>query len=138
MTRPTLVICAAFATAVVVGQERLPAPVFTAAQAATGKAAFGKACAGCHMADLSGANEVPPLAGATFATTWGGRTTKELFDYVSGAMPPGGPAQSEETYEAILAYILQSNGAAAGPEALTKSTEVPIRVYLARAGVARE
>ena len=126
MTRHILATGVVFATALAVSAVPATTPIFTAAQAAAGKAAFGKACARCHMADLSGANEVPPLAGATFVSTWGGRTTKELFDYVSGAMPPGGPAESKETYEALLAYILQSNGAVAGPAALRASTEVLI------------
>ena len=100
-------------------------PTVTTRQATFGKAEFARACARCHMSDLSGANEVPPLAGQTFMTTWGERTTKELFDYISGAMPPGGPAQTAETYEAIIAYILQSNGAVEGTD-VTRSTEAPI------------
>ena len=126
MTRHILATGVVLATAFVASAGQTAPPVFTAGQAAAGKAAFAKACASCHMADLSGANEVPPLAGGTFVSTWGRRTTKELFDYVSGAMPPGGPAQTKETYEALLAYILQSNGAPAGTATLTESTEVLI------------
>jgi mono/diheme cytochrome c family protein len=122
-------ICATgvvLATAFAASAGQAAPAVFTAAQAAAGKAAFAKACASCHMTDLSGANEVPPLAGGTFVSTWGRRTTKELFDYVSGAMPPGGPAQTKETYEALLAYVLQSNGASPGTAPLTESTDVLI------------
>lgn len=103
------------------------AGVFTAQQASAGKAVFGKACAHCHMPDLSGNNEVPPLAGALFLGTWGGRTTKELFDYVSGAMPPGGPAQTSEAYESIVAYILHANGVPGGSEGSTARAAAPLK-----------
>lgn len=102
------------------------APVFTAQQATAGKAAFGKTCAMCHMPDLSGNNEVPQLAGMNFMSTWRARTTKDLLDYMTAAMPPGGPAQTAETYAAIAAFVLQSNGAVAGPQALTLSTTARI------------
>ena len=105
-------------TAAAARQER-SLPVFTAQQAPAGKTAFTKTCASCHMPDLSGNNEVPPLAGANFMSTWRTRTVKELFDYMSGAMPPGGPSQNVETYEQIVAFILQSNGGSAGSEPLT-------------------
>jgi mono/diheme cytochrome c family protein len=88
---------------------------------------FSKACASCHMPDLSGNNEVPALAGASFMDTWGDRSTKTLYDYMSGAMPPGRPALSAEAYESILAYVLHSNGAVAGPDPLDASLDVPIK-----------
>ena len=100
--------------------------IFTTQQAAAGKAAFTRTCAACHMPDLSGNNEVPALAGAAFLSTWRTRTTKDLFDYMSGAMPPGGPSQSVETYTSIVAYVLQANGAVAGQQPLSASTTVPI------------
>ena len=78
------------------------------------------------MPDLSGNNEIPPLAGTAFMETWGARSTKDLFDYMSAAMPYGGPSLSAETYTSIAAYILQSNGAVAGTEALSPSTVAPI------------
>jgi mono/diheme cytochrome c family protein len=101
--------------------------VFTAKQATAGKAVFSKACASCHMPDLSGNNEVPALVGASFMDTWGDRSTKKLYEYMSGAMPPGGPALSAEAYESILAYVLRSNGAGAGPDPLNASLDVPIK-----------
>jgi mono/diheme cytochrome c family protein len=103
------------------------APVFTTQQATAGKAAFGKTCAMCHMPDLSGNNEVPQLAGMNFRSTWRARTTKDLLEYMTAAMPPGGPPQTADTYASIAAYILQSNGAVAGPDALGASTAVTIR-----------
>jgi alcohol dehydrogenase (cytochrome c) len=108
------------------GQETVAEAAFTMQQVTAGKAAFTKACASCHMPDLSGNNEVPALAGASFTSTWGARTTKELFDYMAGAMPPGGPALSVESYESIVAYVLHANGASSGSSPLKASASVPI------------
>jgi enamine deaminase RidA (YjgF/YER057c/UK114 family) len=108
-------------------QRQAPvASVFTAEQATAGRAAYAKHCASCHMPDLSGNTEVPPLAGAAFIDTWGARTTKQLFDYSAEAMPYGAPSLSEESYTAITAYILQVNGGVAGTNALSSSTVAPI------------
>ena len=105
---------------------RSPVSVFTAKQATSGKAVYVKECASCHMPDLSGENEMPALAGAPFKAMWGTRTTKELFDYMSEAMPYGRPSLSAEEYTSILAYILQSNGAVAGERELSASTVAEI------------
>jgi mono/diheme cytochrome c family protein len=112
-------------TTAVSGQEP-PDSVFTAAQATAGKTAYGTACARCHMPDLGGNPDAPPLAGAMFLGTWRSRTTKELFDFVAGTMPPGGSSMPPESYAAILAYVLQSNGAKPGASPLEPSTTVPL------------
>ena len=117
---------AVWVTAVALHAQSAPAAVFTQQQVDAGHAAYTLHCAECHMPDLSGNNEKPPLAGQTFMSTWGARTTKELLDYMSGAMPFGGPSLDAETYLALTAYVLQSNGASAGPVALTSSTAVRI------------
>ena len=80
------------AIALVAGQQPSGAPVYTAAQAAAGRAAYQANCASCHVADLGGRNEAPQLAGGDFMNTWRSRTTKDLFDYMSSTMPPGGPS----------------------------------------------
>jgi mono/diheme cytochrome c family protein len=102
------------------------APVFTIEQATAGKAAYAKSCSSCHLPDLSGNAEIPALAGKPFKEAWGARTTKELLDYMSAAMPYGGPSLPADTYLSILAYVLQSNGAAAGAQPLNASTTVRI------------
>ena len=105
-------------------------PAFTAEQASAGKAAYGRTCAKCHMPDLGGTADAPPLSGNRFLDTWRSRTTKQLFEFVTGAMPPGGPAVNgdirADTYAAILAYVLQSNGASPGAAPLEPSTELPL------------
>jgi mono/diheme cytochrome c family protein len=119
--------------AVVVGGAQIrAAPVFTNQQAAAGRTAYAKHCASCHMPDLSGNVEYPPLAGTPFMSTWGTRNTKEFYDYMSAAMPYGGPSLTEEEYTAITAYILQSNGAVAGEDALSSSTAVSIESVTTR------
>jgi len=129
-----LVVCSI--TVLVTGRERVSAvavadadsvaPVFTIEQATTGKAAYAKNCASCHLPDLSGSAEIPALAGKPFTDTWGARTTKELLDYMSAAMPYGGPSLEADTYLSILAYVLHSNGAAAGQQPLTASVAARI------------
>ena len=110
----------------VAGQQSSAAPVFTTEQAVAGKAEFLKTCAACHMPDLSGNNEVPQLAGVSFRTAWSDRTTKDLHDYMSANMPPGGSSLTAETYLSITAFVLESNGAVGGQEKLTASTAVAI------------
>jgi len=107
-----------------------PAAAFTAEQAAAGRAAYGRSCARCHMPDLSGNGDVPPLSGDIFRTSWQSRSTKDLVEYLSATMPPEGPRPATETYLAISAYILQANGAATGEEPLSNATAVPLGALL--------
>ena len=118
----------------VAGQQAPATPVFTAEQATAGRAVYAKQCASCHMPDLSGNVEYPPLAGTAFMNTWGTRSTKEFYDYMSAAMPYGAPSLSADEYAAIVAFILQSNGAVAGPVALSGSMTVTIRSVTAVEG----
>ena len=108
------------------GQAPTAAPVFTAAQAAAGQASYQANCASCHLPDLAGQNEAPPLAGANFMTTWRARTARDLIDYMQATMPPGRPSLAETDYVNIAAFILRSNGAAAGSELLRASSADPI------------
>jgi len=110
----------------IVAGQTAPDSVFTAEQATAGKAAYGRSCAGCHMPDLGGTPDAPPLAGSRFVDSWQTKTTKELFDFVSGAMPPGGSSMSPDTYAAILAYMFQSNGAPPGTTRFEPSTTLPL------------
>lgn len=110
----------------VAGQQASPPAVFTEQQASAGKSEYAKHCASCHMPDLSGNGEISALAGPTFIETWGPRSTKQFFDYISAAMPYGAPSLTIAAYTDITAFILQSNGAVAGENALTASTAVVI------------
>ncbi len=107
----------------VVAQVAVGGPVYTAAQAAAGKAAYLDRCAACHAEDLSGTGDPPPLVGSDFIASWKTRTTREMFQYLKG-MPPGGPPLSADQYLAVVSFILQQNGAKAGDQRLTEATSV--------------
>jgi PQQ-dependent dehydrogenase (methanol/ethanol family) len=101
---------------------------YTADQANSGRAAYQASCAGCHGGDLAGRNDAAPLAGANFIANWGDRTTADLIAFMQGAMPPGNPGGlGEQTYTNITAFILESNGARAGNQALAAAARVAIR-----------
>jgi mono/diheme cytochrome c family protein len=127
IARLVFIVLASAAGVAAAEAQIAPTPVFTEQQAETGRAAYAKNCASCHMPDLSGNNEIPPLAGETFMGTWSSRSTKDLRDYMSAAMPYGGPSLDAETYTLITAFVLSFNGAVAGTEKLTATTSVPIR-----------
>ena len=121
-----LIVAAAAGVILVEGQQR-PAGPFTEAQASAGRAAYQENCSGCHLPDLAGRNEAPPLAGGNFMNTWGGRTTRELLALIQTTMPPGSPgALGADVYAEIAAFILQSNGATPGNQPLTAATAVTI------------
>jgi alcohol dehydrogenase (cytochrome c) len=111
--------------ALVAGQQSTT-PVFSAQQAAAGRAVYEASCASCHVADLGGRNEAPQLAGGDFMNTWRDRTTQALLEFIQGAMPPDGPTLSPDQYQSIVAYILQQNGAAAGSQPFLPTTAVLI------------
>jgi hypothetical protein len=59
-------------------------------------------------------------------SAWRTRSTKELYDYIQGNMPPGGAALTDDQFMSVAAFILQSNGAQAGANAFTATTAVPV------------
>jgi mono/diheme cytochrome c family protein len=126
-----IVAAALFASTIVLGARESPA-VFTVEQSAAGKTAYARSCASCHMPDLSGSNDAPPLAGSVFTATWRTRTTKDLFEYLSSSMPPGGSSLSIDAFESITAYILEANGASAGETPFRATTAVSIASLLGR------
>jgi len=121
-----IIVCAAAAALVSIEAQQPPAGVYTAAQATTGRAAYQANCASCHVDNLSGRNEAPPLAGGSFMNTWRTRTTRDLFEYMQATMPPNAPSLGADQYLAITSFILQSNGMPAGAQPLTETTAVPI------------
>jgi alcohol dehydrogenase (cytochrome c) len=110
------------------GAQQGTAGPFTAQQADAGRAAYETNCSGCHAADLSGIGNALPLAGLPFTGSWGNRTVGDLVGFMEGAMPPTNPGGlGEQNYLNITAFILQSNGARAGNQALTGNSTVAIR-----------
>ena len=119
------------------GRSQTPAG-YTASQAAEGMAAYQGNCASCHLPDLAGRNEAPPLAGGNFMNAWGSRTTAELIQYIQASMPPSSRGGlSEETYANIVAFFLQANGAPAGDRPLAALDAGPYRLRGQRTNACR-
>ena len=117
--RGTLAGAAALALAPLAASAQLASAAYTAAEAEAGRALYDRACAACHMPNLSGSFEAPELAGPTFRGGWGERPVGELLELVSVTMPPGGGGSlAPEEYASIVAYVLRENGFAAGAVAL--------------------
>jgi alcohol dehydrogenase (cytochrome c) len=93
-----------------------PPPPFTAAQAEQGRALYGTYCAMCHAADLSGGSTGRPLKGRAFRGYWSASvSTGALFKYIREKMPPGqAGVLTNEQYAALVAFLMQENGMAAG------------------------
>ena len=116
------------ASGVVMLTAQAPQGSFTAAQAAAGRTAYATACANCHGPDLGGRNDAAQLAGGLFLGSWGARTTADLVGFLRGAMPPGNAGSlGDETYVNLAAFILESNGARDGNQALTLTATIGIR-----------
>src|SRR5215469_18325030 len=112
----------ALASASLATAQQLPG-AYTAAQAAAGRTAYQQYCASCHLPDLRGSNEAPPLSGVNFLNTWRSRTAADLFNRIRNTMPANNPGTlGEQEATNIVAFLLQSNGAAAGPQALTAAS----------------
>ncbi|MBN4053372.1 PQQ-binding-like beta-propeller repeat protein [Haliea sp. AH-315-K21] len=103
-------------------------PAFTEQQVAFGLQAYQVNCAnGCHQPDLSGGGAIPALRDIGFLGVWGNISTSELFETMKTSMPPtnvGG--LSDETYLAILSFILSANGAVAGENPLLADSGIII------------
>ncbi len=97
-----------------------PAPAalsFSIEQANRGKVAYSQLCASCHGASLEGSGMSPALSGATFQRKWAGQSGAALYaQFVR--MPPGAKPLPTATYGDLLAYVLQTNGAASSEQPL--------------------
>ena len=65
------------------------------------------------------------MAGPDFTKAWSAQTTADLFKYAQG-MPPGGTPLADGDNLAVVAYLLQQNGATAGATPLQPTTAVKI------------
>src|ERR1700691_1017407 len=87
----------------------------TAEQANAGRAIYQAPCTSCHLPDMKGTFEAPPLAGANFMNTWRNRPTSDLFARIRNTMPISNPGSlSDQDAVNLVAFILQANGAKAG------------------------
>ena len=100
---------------------------FTAEQASAGRAIYTTTCSSCHQPNMTGTFEAPSLAGPNFMNTWRNRPTSDLFTRIRTAMPISNPGSlSDEDAASLVAFILLSNGATPGTQALKPDTIVPI------------
>jgi mono/diheme cytochrome c family protein len=89
--------------------------IYTADQAARGKAQYSQTCANCHMDDLSGSGQALPLAGDAFTETWEGQTVDDLFELIHNTMPQDKPGTlSSDAVVDLISYLLQYNKFPAG------------------------
>jgi mono/diheme cytochrome c family protein len=118
------------ATGAASAQERPPR--FTDDQVALGKSIYQKNCQDCHGTTLdNGEFGGPPLKGSYFRQHWGSGDVSALFGYVSSVMPPDRPGQlSPETYVNLTAFLLSSNGYAAGTEELTADLDAQAKMSM--------
>lgn len=134
-------------------QQSSPAPVFTAAQAQAGRAAYDHTCGKCHTYKLLGRkgeegelppvsslsepyqkfigtpNRVPPLAGPIFIRRWGKKTAAELvarFQITASDPFFQFEGLDEDAVVNITAYALQISGARAGSLPLTRTTDAVV------------
>ena len=122
-----IAMMAAAAPLITAARQAGPARAFSSAQVNAGRAAYQQKCASCHLPDLRGGVEAPPLAGNTFLNAWRKRTTSDLFAVIRKTMPANNPGSlgNQETFN-LIAFILQSNGALAGADDLTADAAVTI------------
>ena len=102
--------------------------VYTDAQANRGAAVYDAACAGCHRADLGGANG-PSLKEQRFAREFAGKDLKTLFTKVATTMPRNAAGSlGDNVYLDVVAHMLKENGFPAGSQELTADALDGIRV----------
>jgi mono/diheme cytochrome c family protein len=93
--------------------------VYSEAQAAHGKDLYEQNCSACHLDDMSGSGEAPPLAGEGFTDSWDGHSVNEFDQTVLNTMPLDNPGSLDPGDAlAIVTYIFQKNGMPVGKEAL--------------------
>ena len=99
--------------------------VYNSAQAKRGQTKYTEVCSACHLPDLSGSDQAPALAGASFLGNWDGLTVSDLADRIRISMPQdnAGSLSSQQAVD-LVAYILQANEFPAGDEELNTDKAV--------------
>jgi alcohol dehydrogenase (cytochrome c) len=117
-----LLTISAITLSIAAGRQAPSGGIYTAKQADAGREAYQAKCASCHLLDLRGSNEAPPLAGANFQNTWKPRTTRVLADRIRATMPANNPGTlGQEEVVNIVAFLLRANGAPAGSQPFTST-----------------
>ena len=119
----TLFSCKLLIAPNAIGQS-LQDGIYTDAQAERGAEEYAARCASCHAVDLRGNSNSPSLIGLSFMFIWEGKTLGELFTKMSSEMPTEDPGSlSQQSYAAILAFILKSNEFPAGNSELASNAD---------------
>jgi mono/diheme cytochrome c family protein len=128
MLRAAAVFLAALSGVPVVAQTHKTVwdGVFTAEQAARGKALFATTCMTCHGPDLSGANG-PALKGEVFVNHWMEGSLDALFARVE-SMPPNRANLGGSAYVDVLAFLLDANAFPAGAHELGAEATTNIQI----------
>ena len=114
--------------------------VYTVDQALRGQVLYRKACAYCHMEELTGGGPQdslitsPPLVGPNFRSYWVGRPLEHLVTKIATTMPKYSPGSlSRQEAVDLLAYILwESNfpdGATELPADSDELESIPFTEY---------
>jgi mono/diheme cytochrome c family protein len=105
--------------------------VFTQEQAARGQVAYTQHCVSCHGPSLGGADVVPALAGATFASNWNGTSAADLFTRIHDTMPLNDPGslRAADVLD-IEAFIFQTNGFPAGESQMPTTPAALARIKI--------
>ncbi len=97
--------------------------VYTVAQAARGETLYVKSCARCHRESLSGADESPPLAGASFLANWNGLPLSNLEERIRTTMPTDSVGiYDRRVVTDVITYLLKANGFPAGGTELSSDS----------------
>ncbi len=98
---------------------------YSAAQARSGEAVFGRICAQCHA--------VAQFKDVAFQHSWAGRTARDLFELIRTQMPQDNPGTlRREEYVAVLAYIFELCGYPSGTTSLGTDDAALRRVLIER------
>jgi len=113
------------------GRAQRP-PAFTEEQVQRGRSLYQKNCQDCHGSTLdNGEFGGAPLKGSYFRQHWEAGDVSGLFGYMNTLMPPDRPGQlSPQSYVDLTAFLLSSNGYAAGAEELTADQDAQRQMTL--------
>ena len=113
-------------------QSPEPGATFTRAQVDAGSRVYARTCAQCHGARLDD-GVADPLAGSVFMKKWAtpDRSLDDLLFVTRNSMPKnaGGTLPASD-YVAVVAYMLERNGYAAGATELVADQSRLARVHL--------
>ena len=117
------------------GEKQMWDGVYTAAQAARGKAMFANSCSRCHNPELIGSERGPALKGELFWSHWEDDALLTLFTKIRDTMPQGGiESVPDEGKLDILAHILSMNDVPAGPEEMSLKPGVLENILVTKKG----